>query len=224
MSKKSGNVSEGAAVEAIEQGLSKTEFFLEKNYKVLLILLGCVFAGAIVWLAYHYLYLEPKNEEAQEQLAIAQQRIAEQQYLTALEGDSVSFDGLVGIIDQYGRTKSGKLAKAYAGLVCYRLQRYDEAIDYLKDCSLKDDVLRYTCLGTIGDCYVQKGLTAESVAWLENASEADNDFVAAVYKMKLARVYEDLGRESDALALYQVIKDEYVGKVSGVTDVDDVDK
>lgn len=99
MANKSVNENEGATVEAIEAGLSKTELFLEKNYKVLLIVLGCIFAVAIVWLAFQYLYLAPKNEEAQEKLAVAQQYIAQQQFQIALEGDSVEFDGLVDLID-----------------------------------------------------------------------------------------------------------------------------
>lgn len=223
MANKSVKENEGATVEAIEAGLSKTELFLEKNYKVLLIVLGCIFAVAIAWLAFQYLYLAPKNEEAQEKLAVAQQYIAQQQYQVALEGDSVEFDGLVDLIDNYGITKSGKLAKAYAGLVCYRLQRYDEAVEYLKSISLDDDALKYTCPGTVGDCYVQLGQAEESIRYFKKAAEADNDLVAAVYKFKLARVYEDLERNDEALAVYQDLKDHYVGKAR-MTDLDEIDK
>ena len=115
------------------------------------------------------------------------------------------------------------MAKAYAGLVCYRLQRYDEAIDYLKSVSVKDEALRYTCPGTIGDCYVQLEQPEEAIAYFKKAAGADNALVSAVYKFKLARVYEDLQRDDEALEVYQDLKKNYVGKAR-LTDLDEIDK
>ena len=55
------------AISSVEETLSRTEHFLEKNYKTLLIVLGVIVAlVGLFWLG--KLYLNKRNDEAQSQI------------------------------------------------------------------------------------------------------------------------------------------------------------
>lgn len=210
--------------QAIEGALTKTESFIEKNQRLLLIILGAIVAVVAVWMLLKNFYFEPREVEAQDNLAIAQNYFAAQNYETALNGDSVSFDGLLALKDAYGSTKAGNLADAYIGFCYYRLGQYEDAINYLLDFNGKDDVVRYTALGTVGDCYVQLDQKDLAIKYFLKAADNDNVLVAPVYLVKAGLVYEAQGNYAEALKLYQQVKNDFSGVQRGVPEVDEIDK
>jgi len=107
--KKNNNTNEQLA--SIEAGLTKTEQFIEDNSKSLSLLIGIIIAVFIGFFCYSNFYLKPLNESAQNELFIAEQYFEKNQFTEALEGTE-EFDGLLSIIENYGNTKSGKLAKS----------------------------------------------------------------------------------------------------------------
>ncbi len=58
------------------------------------------------------------------------------------------------MINEYGSTKAGNLAKIYAGVSYANLGQYDKALSYLKDFSGKDAMLSQLVNGAIGDCLI----------------------------------------------------------------------
>src|SRR6056297_3658469 len=100
-------------LENVETALSKTELFIEKNQKtityVVLILLLIV-AG---YFGYKRFIIQPKAEQAVAEAFVAEQYFAKDSFRLALEGDGVNY-GFLDIIDNYGSTPQGNLAKYYS--------------------------------------------------------------------------------------------------------------
>jgi tetratricopeptide (TPR) repeat protein len=195
-------------IENVEQTLTKTEQFLEQNYKPLLyVLAGAVVLVGIVWLL--RLYTNKQNDEALSQMYMAEQYFGQDSLSLALNGDGNNL-GFIDIAKEYRSTKSGKLANFYAGAALVHLGQFEEAISYLNKYRLKDEVLAPQAKGLIGDAKVELGDFAAGIKYyLEAAGMADNDFHSPIYLMKAGMLHESQGNYSEALKLYQQIQEKY---------------
>ena len=195
-------------IENVEQTLTKTEQFLEHNYKPLLyVLIGAVVLVGIFWLL--KLYTNKQNDEALSQMFMAEQYFGQDSLNLALNGDGNNL-GFIDIAKEYRSTKSGKLANFYAGACLVHLGQYEEAISYLSKYKLKDEVLAPQAKGLIGDAKVEMGDLAAGIKnYLEAADMADNDFHSPIYLMKAGMLQESQGNYAEALKLYEQIKEKY---------------
>ena len=207
-----------------EGALSTSEAFLEKNQKPLLYSLAAIVAVLVCWLVVDNFMIQPKSAEAAEQMALGQLYYAAGQYEKAINGDSIEFIGFAAAADEYSITKSGNLAKAYAGLAYFKLADYDNAISFLKDFSASDNILQYTVKATLGDCYAMKGDTEEAISCYKKVAKSENILVVSSSLMKLGRAYESLGDYAKALDAYKELKSRCEGKITGITDIDEIDK
>ncbi len=195
-------------IENVEQTLTKTEQFLEQNYKPLLyVLVGAVVLVGIFWLL--KLYTNKQNEEALSQMYMAEQYFGQDSLNLALNGDGNNL-GFIDIAKEYKSTKSGKLANFYAGASLIHLGQFEEAIEYLNKYNLKDEVLAPQARGLIGDAKVELGDFAAGIKYyLEAATMADNDFHSPIYLMKAGMLHESQGNHAEALKLYEQIQEKY---------------
>jgi len=195
-------------IENVEQTLTKTEQFLEQNYKPLLyVLVGAVVLVGIFWLL--KLYTNKQNEEALSQMYMAEQYFGQDSLNLALNGDGNNL-GFIDIAKEYKSTKSGKLANFYTGACLVHLGRFEEAIGYLNKYKLKDEVLAPQAKGLIGDAKVELGDFASGIKnYLEAAAMADNDFHSPIYLMKAGMLQESQGNHAEALKLYEQIQEKY---------------
>lgn len=198
----------------VEETLSKTEQFLEQNYKPLLIGLAVVVVlVGLFWLA--KLYLTKRNDEAQSQMYQAQKYLELDSINLALNGDG-NYLGFLDIAKDYKFTKAGNLARYGAGICNLHLGNFQEAIDFLDKYSKKDKVIGSIALGATGDAYVELGNTDKGLTkYLEAAVFAGNSFNTPLFLMKAAELYEINGKYAEALKLYEQIKDEYPTSTEG---------
>ena len=139
-----------------------------------------------------------------------EQYFARDSFALALNGNNADYIGFEAIIDQYGSTQSGNLAKAYAGICHFKLGDNQKAMDYLKSFDPKDDMISPAMIGLIGDCYVNMGNTQEGISYFEKAAnEANNDVVSPFFLKKAGRAYESLQQYDKAVAAYTTIKTKY---------------
>ncbi len=201
-------------IKNVEETLTKTEQFLEENYKPLLTGLAVVVVlVGIFWLG--RMYLAKKNEEAQAQMYQAQKYLELDSINLALNGDG-NYLGFLDIAKEYKFTKAGNLARYSAGICNLHLGNYEEAIDYLEEYSKKDKVIGSIAIGATGDAWVELGDTEKGISkYLEAAAYADNSFNTPLFLMKAAELYELNGKYSDALMLYERIKEEYPTSTEG---------
>jgi len=195
-------------IENVEQTLTKTEQFLEENYKPMLYgLITLVVIIGIFWIG--RAYLTKQNKEAQSQMFTAEQYFEQDSVRLALNGDGNN-PGFVDIADEYKITKSGKLANFYAGACFMHLGDFEQAIIYLEKYSVKDDILAPQAKGLLGDANIELGDTDKGIRlYLEAAEMADNSFHSPIYLMKAGVAYESEGKFDEALKLYEQIKDMY---------------
>ncbi len=195
---------------ALDVQLTKTEAFIEKNIKKILIAIGAIIIVVVAGWLYNN-YMKGKENDAQKAIAKSQQAFALQQYEQALNGDGTLNVGFLNIISQYSGTKTANLAKLYAA-VCYaKTEKYDEAIKMFEDFSQKDDqMISPASLAALGNCYIQKGDNKKGVDMLLKAAKAaSNDAISPVCLLQAAQVYEAEGENEKAVELYKEIKEKY---------------
>jgi tetratricopeptide (TPR) repeat protein len=200
----------------VEETLTKTEQYLEENYKALLIALGSiVLLVGIFWLV--RLYQNKKNEEAQSQMYQAERWLEMDSLKLALNGDG-NYLGFIDIASNYKITRAGNLAKYCAGICYLHLGQYQDAIDYLGKYSRKDKVIGSLATGAIGDAYIELGDLDKGVTkYVEAADLAKNAFNTPVFLMKAGQIYETQHKFTDAMKVYERIKTEYPESTEGTS-------
>lgn len=203
-------------ISSVEETLTKTEHYLEENYKTLLIGLGViVLLVGLIWLG--KLYLNKRNSEAQSQMFQAERYLEIDSLKLALNGDG-NYLGFLDIAKDYKFTNSGNLAKYCAGICYLHLGNYNEAIDFLDKYSKKDKVIGSLAIGATGDAYVELGDMDKAVSkYIEAADYGMNSFNTPLFLMKAGELYELKGKYPDALKLYERIETEYPESTEGTT-------
>ena len=190
--------------------LSKTDQFLDKHLRSLLIGIGAVILIVLGTISFRQWYSIPKEKEAQAAMFPGQMYYANQQWEIALNGNEIDYIGFEGIIDEFGGTSTANLAKAYAGLSHYQLGDYETALKYLKSYRGKEKLFAAQVAGAIGDCKVNLGQAKEAISDFTKAAEkANSPLFSPIYLNKAALAQESLGNYKEALALYNTIKTKY---------------
>ena len=71
----------------IEQGLSKSEQFIEDNQKPISLIIGIIILVFLSVYSYNSFYKNPLNTKAQDELFVAEQYFEKANYRKALDGD-----------------------------------------------------------------------------------------------------------------------------------------
>lgn len=194
---------------AVEEVLSKSEHFIEKNQKTIMYVIGAIILVVGGYMAYNKFYMGPKEKAAQSEIFWAENYFGKDSVKLALNGDG-THSGFLDIIDSYGMTKSGNLAKYYAGLCYLKLGQFEEAIDNLKKFDSDDQLVNAMALGAIGDSYMELNDTDNALKYyLKAANNGDNAFTSPLFLMKAGSTYELSGNYTEAVKLYERIQKEY---------------
>ena len=199
---------------AIASAIGRVEAFIMRNSRSLLTALGVVIIVVGGFFGYKYLVAVPRMEKASAMMFAAEQQFAQDSFKLALNGDG-NFAGFLQVIEKYGSTGTGNVARHYAGICYLRLGQYQEALDYLTQYKgSTDDVpsafLAAQNYGLRGDVYVQMGDYAEAAKSYEKAVATSSDPLTAPYYLKKAgEVYEKLGDNAKALAAYEAVEVDY---------------
>ncbi len=194
----------------IEEALSTSEAFLVKNKKNLiggLIAIILIIAGVMV---YKNVYAAPKEKKAQAAIFLGEQYFNNAQYELALHGDSIRFDGLLRVADQFSGTKTANLANYYIGLSYGNLGQYKEAIQYLEKFKAKDQMVYPASRVALGNYYAELDNLDKAIATLKDAAKlADNLTISATALRQAGVLLEKQGKFKEAAELYQTVKDKY---------------
>lgn len=201
----------------LDETASKTEDWVAKNQKIIIGLVAGVALVTIGYLAFQKFVATPKEDEAANEMFVAQQNFqkatdgvaSDSLYKLSLNGSEGKF-GFVKIADEYSGTAAGNLANYYAGIAYLNTGKYDEAIEYLGKFSSKDIVLSALAQGAIGDAYSQKNQPKEALENYIKASETSkNDFTTPRFLLKAGKTALALGNKEDALKYFTDIKENY---------------
>ena len=189
------------------EAVSKTEQFFKEYSKIIY---GCVIAVlviAVCILAYNRFILQPKKQQATEQMAQAERWFQAGEYELALAGDE-NYPGFEEIISTYG-AKAGEAVYMYAGVAKLHTGAYEEAISLLKKYNGEDPILLARAQACVGDAYVELENYKEAIAWYEKAAKTTDNAFAAAYLLKAGIAAEAAEDPAKALAFYKTIKDQW---------------
>ncbi len=205
----------------VEEIVSRSERFIENNSKKIIyaIVAVAIVVGAVLGIKFGY--LAPKEKKAAAAIFKGEQYFARDSFNLALNGNGLDYEGFETIIDQYGSTSAGNLAKAYAGISYFKLGDYEKALKTLKSFNAKDNMIGPAVTGLIGDCYVNLGNTKEGISYFEKAAkQADNDVLSPTYLKKAGIAYESMQQYANAVKAYNTIKNKYFNS----TEAADIEK
>lgn len=200
----------------LDEGASKTEEWVARNQKYIFVIIGLAAVVILGYLAYQEFIQEPKEAEAANEMFQAQQyfdqALATQNdslYNLALTGGQGKF-GFEDIIENYGGTKAGNLARYYAGMAYLNTNQYQKAIDNLDEFESDDEIIAPLAKGGIGDAFMQLDQPEDALGYYkEAASMRTNSFTTPKFLLKAAIVAIQLG-DGDAAEDYLTrIKNEF---------------
>ncbi|QJB31257.1 tetratricopeptide repeat protein [Chitinophaga oryzae] len=193
----------------LEQSMHRAEDFFVKNKNVITIAVLAVVVGVGGFFAYNRFVKQPNENKAQEMVFHAQNYFAVDSFKLALNGDGNNY-GFLQVVNKYGGTKAGNLAKYSAGVCYIRLGEYQKGIDMLKSFSSDDLLLQPTALGLIGDAYMELNKTAEGIEAYKKAGHYnDNELTSPVYLFRAGMALEKAGKPQEAVSIYKEIKEKF---------------
>ena len=203
----------------LDETASKTEDFVAKNQKIIIGIVAGIALITVGYLAYQKFIATPQEEEAANEMFVAQQNFqkatdgvaSDSLYKLSLNGSEGKF-GFIKIADEYSGTAAGNLANYYAGIAYLNTGKYAEAISYLEKFKSDDIILSALAKGAIGDAYAQTNKQEEALDFYVKAAESNkNDFTTPRFLLKAGKTALALGNKADALKYFTDIKDNYDG-------------
>lgn len=195
--------------EQIEEATISTEQFIERNSKLLVRGLLVVIIVIAAIFGYHKFYKEPLEKEALQQMFVAETLFEKDSFNLALNGN-INNPGFLQIIEDYGSTPSGNLAKYYAGLCYLYLGDNQNAIKFLEKFSTDDMIFSTLAKANIGDAYMQLGEYKKAAGYYQKASSNNTNLLTTPsILMKAGLAYEKAKDYKNALAMYEKLEKEY---------------
>jgi predicted negative regulator of RcsB-dependent stress response len=205
----------------LDEGANKTEQWLEKNQKALIIVVALIALGAATAWAYNQFVTQPlemvaveESSEANKYYDLAVNSTGKEKdslFGVALEGANGKY-GLIKLSEEYKGTAVGNLATYQAGMAYLNIggDQLQKAIDYLKAYEGGDSVLNSIAKAGIGDALVQAGQAGDAVAYYMDAANANvNDYSTPKYLLKAAQVALSTGDNSTAVTALERIEENY---------------
>ena len=153
--------------------LDRAKGFWEKNSRMILYISTAVILLAGGYLGYKYLIVLPNEQKAQAEIYKAENNFRKDSIALALNGNN-STPGFLKVINKYGGTRSGNLAKLYAGECYLQLGDFKNAVKYLEDFDAHGaKQIEAKAEGLLGDAYAEMKQNDKAI---EHYKKAGIDF------------------------------------------------
>lgn len=151
------------------------------------------------------------NERALTDLARVYQLYDNGQYQIAIDGvPERNIPGLKSIVENYGGTDGGNLARFYLANAYFQTGKYDEALEEFDDFSTSEQMLEVSRLAGIAACHEAKGEYRDAATSFEKAATSYTKDVNAAENLNHAAAnYALAGDKEKALELYKKLKKNY---------------
>ena len=134
----------------------------------------------------------------------------------ALNGDNIN-PGFLKIISKYSSTQAANLAEFYAGTCYMKLGDFNNAIKHLKNFSGSALQVQARTHGLLGDAYSELNNKQEAISEYKKAGtifDKDN-LLSPEYLFRAGYLSESIGKNQEAIEMYQLIKDKYPNSQRG---------
>ncbi len=190
--------------------LLKAKNIFEKYAKPVAILVAAVIVVVGGWYSYKTFIVAPNEEKASLSMYKAEEYFRMDSSKLALNGDGVH-KGFIYIINNFGGTKAGNLAKYYAGICYLKTGDFNNAVKYLEGFSTSAKQIQMMAYGTLADAYSELGKKEDAIKkYQEAATTFTNDEVnSSEYLFRAAALSEINGNTQQAVELYKKLKSQF---------------
>ncbi|MFO7445421.1 MAG: tetratricopeptide repeat protein [Ignavibacteriaceae bacterium] len=176
--------------------------------------IGIYVAAIVIVAAAVYFYINNKNsqnDEAGAQLARVMVLYDNGSYLEAIEGRAgTPIMGLKKIVDEYGSTESGEIAKVYLANSYVMLGRLDDALKYYEDYSGGNKLFEAAALSGEAGYYASKNEYEKAAGlYLKASRVSEENVLNPEYMLKAGINYINAGNKEKAKELLEDIRDNY---------------
>jgi TolA-binding protein len=190
----------------------ETRGWVEQNLRTVAVI-AAVPIGLILLFLWWNFNQGVKNEKATTKLAQVIPYFDAGQYDLAINGVmQEGAQGLQAIVDEYGSTKAGEVARFYLGNAYLRTGKIDKALEAFKNVAIRDKMLSASAFAGEAACYEAKGDHAAAAASYEKAASKNMVLTQAPENLeKAAANYAAAGQKAKAVELLTTIKKEFPG-------------
>ena len=205
-----------AHIEQERNIIAEAQHFWGKYSRPILYTLSAFILIVGGFLGYKYYIQEPNEKRATEALYHAEEYFRMDSIRTALNGDNINA-GFVKIISKYSGTRAANLASFYAGSCYLKLGDYNNAVKYLKDFSTSALQVQARAYGLLGDAYSELKKNDEAIDAYKKAGTVfeKDDLISPEYLFRAGYLYESIGKNQQAIEMYQAVKDKYPASQRG---------
>lgn len=192
---------------------SKTEVFIDRNRKVLSIILVSVIGVVAAGAGYYYLIAKPKEQKANEASWKAEQYFELDSLELAIYGDGL-YAGLDDVVRQHAGTRAAARGNYALGVIARDRGEFEEAIAHFKKVKVSDEAVRVLAIAGIGDCEVDLERYTDAVKTFERAiarskgTKAEG-LLAPTIHFKAGITYLELGERAKAAKHFEQIVKNY---------------
>jgi TolA-binding protein len=179
----------------------------KKNISIAITVLVLAIVATVVFIKNR----SDNNERAMAQLGDVYALFDSGQYQAAIDGiPERNIPGLKSIVENYGSSPSGELARFYLANAYYQMGRYDEALRQFEDFTASDEMLTVSRYAAMAGCFEAKGAFKEAAENFEKAAtKYAKDVNAAENLNNAARNFGLVGDKEKAIELYKRLKKNY---------------
>jgi tetratricopeptide (TPR) repeat protein len=196
--------------------IDKWNHFQDNYGKKTGITLAIILIVILGYFGYKQVIQEPKEKQAMESMFRAEDYFRMDSVHLALNGDAINA-GFVKIISRYKGTKAADLAAFYAGSCYLKLGDFNNAVKYLKDFNTSAAQVQAKAYGLLGDAYSELNKKEDAVEQYKKAGTYfdKDEVISPEYLFRAGYLYESMGKNQDAIAMYQLIKNKYPASPRG---------
>jgi len=202
--------------------VDKAKGFWVKYSKIIMIVGSVIIVVLGGYFGYKKLISEPNEAKANDLIFPAEKLFVALSNTSSYNKDTVNMilngdkangvTGLLKIAGSYGGTKSGNRAQYIIGACYLNLKQYDKAIEHLKDFDANGaSQVQSKAYILLGHAYAEQKKTDEALNYYKKAANISDldDAMATEAIYMAARYAEAMGKTSDAIELFQKLKDNY---------------
>jgi tetratricopeptide (TPR) repeat protein len=171
-------------------------------------------AAFLVLVAAVFFYIQNKNEnnlKASDQLGKVMDLYNNGSYLQAIQGKpGTNVEGLKKIVENYGNTENGEIAKIYLANSYFMLDKIEDAFKYYEDYDGSIAIFKAASLAGQAGYYAYKNDFDKAADLYRQASKVSSeDVLNPDYLLKAGINYIKAGKKEDAKDLFEKIKKDY---------------
>ena len=206
--------------DTLDEKAGKTEAFIGKYQNYIIGVIAVIAIGVLGYLGYNKFIVQPQQEEAVQEMDLAQQHFdqaveassrseKDSLFRLSIEGLNNNY-GFVDIADEYSSTKTGNLAHYYAGMAYLNLSEWSKAIEHLDQFTSDDEIMPALAKGAIGKAFLALEQNEDALDYFDQAIKAsDNEFTRPMFLFKAGITALELNKPDKALEYFKRIKEEY---------------